>query len=175
MWMELENGRRKSMEKKMAKIQKVIDKLEKQKDGAFVSESKKAKLQNSIDEKVFEQNLIERSITDESAQKELYDFYVNNSVFTKIGNNLDKTGDALQSTGNSMVKAGAHTTAAVWTPALYVGYRGVKHLRNKPKNESVEQDLIELINEVEKAHKDGKITEAQKKDYVLDFVDNYYR
>lgn len=104
-----------------------------------------------------------------------YQETIANSKWTKAAEKMDSIGNKMQSTGKGMVKAGMHTTAAVWTPAIYLGYRGVKHVRNKPKNESVEQDLIELINEVEKAHKDGKITEAQKKEYVLDFVDNYYR
>lgn len=174
--MELEKGRRKRINKTIEKHLKNIDKLTKQQNGRFAGESKKQQLQEQIDKENYMIGLYtDLRNGDESAADKIQEALVNDSVFTKIGNNLDKAGDSLQSTGKSMVKAGMHTTAAVWTPAIYVGYRGVKHMRNKPKNESVEQDLIELINEVEKAHKDGKITEAQKKEYVLDFVDNYYR
>ena len=166
----------KRINKTIEKHEKNIEKLMKQQNGMFVNENKKRQLQEKIDKENYMISLYnDLKNGDESARVKLQDAYTQDSVFTKIGENLDKTGDALQSTGKGMVKAGAHTTAAVWTPAIYLGYRGVKHLRNKPKNESVEQDLIELINEVEKAHKDGKITEAQKKEYVLDFVDNYYR
>lgn len=166
----------KRINKTIEKHEKNIEKLMKQQNGMFVNENKKRQLQEKIDKENYMISLYnDLKNGDESARVKLQDAYTQDSVFTKIGNNLDKTGDSLQSTGKSMVKAGMHTTAAVWTPAIYLGYRGVKHVRNKPKNESVEQDLIELINEVEKAHKDGKITEAQKKEYVLDFVDNYYR
>lgn len=140
-----------------------------------ISKRKKAKLAEKNKEIEEELNEFRIKYDDPDIDTKAYEDSIEGSIFTKIGNNLDKVGTSMQSTGKGMVKAGMHTTAAVWTPAIYLGYRGVKHVRNKPKNESVEQDLIELINEVEKAHKDGKITEAQKKEYVLDFVDNYYR
>src|SRR5699024_9631765 len=140
-----------------------------------ISKRKKAKIAEKNKEIEEELNEFRIKYDDPDIDTKAYEDSIEGSIFTKIGNNLDKVGTSMQSTGKGMIKAGMHTTAAVWTPAIYLGYRGVKHVRNKPKNESVEQDLIELINEVEKAHKDGKITEAQKKEYVLDFVDNYYR
>lgn len=88
---------------------------------------------------------------------------------------MEAAGNKLQSTGKKMTKVGAHATGAVWTPVLYAGYQGVKHARKKPKNESIEQDLIELVKEVEQAEKQGKINEEQKREYIIDFVHNYYK
>lgn len=166
----------KRINKTIEKHEKNIAKLIKLQSGVFVNETKKQQLQEKINKENYMIDLYnDLKNGDESAAEKLRQAFIDDSAFTKLGNNLNKTGDALQSTGKGMVKAGAHTTAAVWTPALYVGYRGVKHLRNKPKNESVEQDLIELINEVEKAHKDGKITEEQKREYIINFVDEFYK
>src|SRR5690625_5191498 len=91
------------------------------------------------------------------------------NLATKSGN----AGQKLQSTGKSMQKAGLKTTAAVWTPAIYLGYKGVKKLRNK--DSTPESDLISLIKECEQAHKDGKIDEETMEEYITDFVNNYYR
>lgn len=176
--MSLDKAERKRIEfheKNIEKSRRKIEQYEKDLNKALISGRKKDKLQSWIVEENDKIEKQKRLIEDPGYADQLLEEMTENSKFTKIAKELEKTGDALQSTGKGMVKAGAHTTAAVWTPALYVGYRGVKHLRNKPKNESVEQDLIELINEVEQAEKDGKITEAQKKEYILDFVDYYYR
>lgn len=156
-------NKKEMMEWRLDKISKMEVKLNKTKN-----ERRREKLIEKIE-------MQKRLIDDPALADKMHQQNIDNSIFTKMGKGMESTGDKMQSAGKGMVKAGMHTTAAVWTPAIYLGYRGVKHVRNKPKNESVEQDLIELINEVEKAHKDGKITEAQKKEYVLDFVDNYYR
>ena len=156
-------NKKEMMEWRLDKISKMEVKLNKTKN-----ERRREKLIEKIE-------MQKRLIDDPALADKMHQQNIDNSIFTKMGKGMESTGDKMQSAGKGMVKAGMHTTAAVWTPAIYLGYRGVKHVRNKPKNESVEQDLIELINEVEKAHKDGKITEAQKKEYVLYFVDNYYR
>ena len=156
-------NKKEMMEWRLDKISKMEVKLNKTKN-----ERRREKLIEKIE-------MQKRLIDDPALADKMHQQNIDNSIFTKMGKGMESTGDKMQSAGKGMVKAGMHTTAAVWTPAIYLGYRGVKHVRNKPKNESVEQDLIELINEVEKAHKDGKITEAQKKEYVLDLVDNYYR
>jgi|SRR5690625_4335153 len=95
------------------------------------------------------------------------------------GNLADKTestGQQLQKTGKSMTKLGLKTTAAVWTPPIFLGYLGVKAVKGKKdKNSNPESDLITLIKECEQAHKDGKIDEEAMKEYITDFVNNYYR
>lgn len=151
------------MEWRLDKISKMEAKLNKTKN-----ERRREKLIEKIE-------MQKRLIDDPALADKMHQQNIDNSIFTKMGKGMESTGDKMQSAGKGMVKGGLHATGAVWTPVIYLGYQGIKHVRNKPKNESVEQDLIELINEVEKAHKDGKITEAQKKEYVLDFVDNYYR
>jgi hypothetical protein len=153
----------KVMEWRLDKIKQMEEKLEKTKNGRRR-------------EKLIEKIEMQKSLIDdpELADK-MHREAVDSSAFTKIGNAAEKTGDKIQSAGKGMVKAGLHTTGAVWTPLIYLGYQGVKHARKKPKNASVEQDLIELIQEVEKAEKDGKITEEQKRGYIIDFVDNYYK
>lgn len=166
----------KRINKSIQKHERNIEKLSKQQNGMFVNDAKKQQLQNKINEEQYMISLYERLKNgDDSAADELQQIFTEGSIFTKMGNQAEKTGDAMQRTGKGMVKAGLHTTAVVWTPPIYLAYRGVKAARNKPKNESVEQDLIELVQEVEKAHKDGQITEEQKRDYIIDFVDNYYK
>lgn len=88
-----------------------------------------------------------------------------------VSNQLETKGAALQETGKSMQKAGLKTTAVVWTPAIYLGYKAVKSVKGK----SAESDLVTLVKECEQAHAEGKITEAEMKEYVVSFVDNYYR
>lgn len=88
-----------------------------------------------------------------------------------VSNKLETKGAALQETGKSMQKAGLKTTAVVWTPAIYAGYKIAKNVKGK----SAESDLVTLVKECEQAHAEGKITEAEMKEYVVSFVDNYYR
>lgn len=88
-----------------------------------------------------------------------------------VSNKLETKGAQLQETGKSMQKAGLKTTAVVWTPAIYAGYKIAKNVKGK----SAESDLVTLVKECEQAHADGKITEVEMKEYVVSFVDNYYR
>lgn len=88
-----------------------------------------------------------------------------------VSNKLETKGAALQETGKSMQKAGLKTTAVVWTPAIYAGYKIAKNVKGK----SAESDLVTLVKECEQTHAEGKITEAEMKEYVISFVDNYYR
>lgn len=162
-------------EKNIEKSRRKIEQYEKDLNKALISGRKKDKLQSWIDEENDKIEKQKRLIEDPGYADQLLEEMTENSKFTKIAKGLDKTGDALQSTGKGMVKAGAHTTAAVWTPAIYLGYQVVKQSRKQPKNESIEQDLIELIQEVEKAHKDGKITEEQKREYIINFMDEFYK
>ena len=165
----------KQARKMMAKYQAKADKFNKQLEKKRLSDRKRAELEQLRDENLEWVEDYQKVIEDPSHADVIYQKHVDNSIFTKMGNTADKTGDRLQSAGKGMVKAGLHTTGAVWTPVIYAGYQGVKHFRNKPKNESIEQDLIELVQEVEQAHKDGEITEKQKREYIIDFVDNYYK
>lgn len=166
----------KKIDKSIEKHKKNIEKLTKQQSGRFMNESKKQQLQDKIDNENYMISLYnDLKNGDESAADKLHQAFIDNSKWTRAANASESIGNKMQSAGKSMTKAGLHTTAAVWTPAIYLGYQAVKQSRKQPKNETPEQDLIELINEVEKAHKDGKINEQQKKEYVIDFVDNYYR
>lgn len=88
-----------------------------------------------------------------------------------VASKTASTGEKLQKTGKSMQKAGLKTTAAVWTPGIYLGYKAVK----KVKGKSPESDLVSLVKECEEAHAAGKITEEQMKEYIIDFTNNYYR
>lgn len=88
-----------------------------------------------------------------------------------LAEKADSNGRKLQETGKSMQKAGLKTTAVVWTPAIYAGYKIAKNVKGK----SAESDLVTLVKECEQAHAEGKITEAEMKEYVVSFVDNYYR
>lgn len=151
------------MEWHLDKIRKMEEKLNKTKN-----ERRREKLIEKIE---FQKRLIDDPALADKMRQESID----NSAFTKMGKGMESTGGKMQSAGKGMVKGGLHATGAVWTPVIYLGYQGIKHARKKPKNESVEQDLIELIKEVEQAHKDGKITEEQKREYIIDFVDNYYK
>lgn len=90
-----------------------------------------------------------------------------------LAKKTEDTGNKLQQVGGAMQKAGLKTTAAVWTPAVYLGYKAVK--KNKDKNGTPESDLITLIKECEQAYKEGKIDETTMKEYITDFVNNYYR
>lgn len=156
-------------QKDVDKYQTKINEVENQLNDPETSKRKMSKLEKEreklIKKRDHSQYLKDRILTGE----------IEDSKWMKASNKLESAGNKMQSTGKKMTKAGLHTTGAVWSPLIYAGYQGVKHARNKPKNETPEQDLIELIKEVETAHKDGKIDEEQKRSYVLDFVDNYYR
>ena len=91
-----------------------------------------------------------------------------------LANKTESTGQKLQQTGSKMTKVGLKTTAAVWTPPIFLGYLGVKAVK-KNKNSTPEDDLIELVKECKQAHKEGKIDEDTMKDYITDFVNEYYR
>ncbi|GKV65496.1 MULTISPECIES: BREX-1 system adenine-specific DNA-methyltransferase PglX [unclassified Sporosarcina] len=88
-----------------------------------------------------------------------------------VASKTTATGEKLQQTGKAMQKAGLKTTAAVWTPAVYLGYKAVKSVKGR----SPESDLVALVKECEEAHAAGKITEEQMKQYIIDFTNNYYR
>ncbi len=47
---------------------------------------------------------------------------------------MQKTGESMQKVGKSMMGAGLKTTAIVWTPGLYLGYKGVKAVKDSNKN-----------------------------------------
>lgn len=111
---------------------------------------------------------------DAKAQQEL----IENSRWTKAGNALENAGNKMDSVGRKMQKAGLKTTAIVWTPVLYGGYKIGKSAFGKDKtanNNSPEQEFIGLINECEQAFKDGKIDEATMKFYIQDFANTKYR
>ena len=88
-----------------------------------------------------------------------------------MSNKLETNGAKMQETGKAMQKAGLKTTAIVWTPVIYAGYKVAKNVKGK----SAESDLVTLIKECEQAHADGQITEEQMKEYIVDFTNNYYR
>lgn len=99
------------------------------------------------------------------------------NFWTDLGEKTTTAGEKIGDVSKSVRKAGYHTTAAVWTPALYVGYRVLK--KNKSDNStsinSPEEHLISFIKECEQAHKDGKIDEGKMKEYIIDFTNTYYR
>jgi len=165
----------KQAKKMIERHQSLADKYSKQLEKKRLSERKRKQLEQLRDENLEWVQDYERVIEDPSHAEIIKQKHVDNSIFTKMGKGMESTGGKMQSAGKGMVKGGLHATGAVWTPVIYLGYQGIKHARKKPKNESVEQDLIELIKEVEQAHKDGKITEEQKREYIIDFVDNYYK
>ncbi|SFK94862.1 hypothetical protein [Salinicoccus halodurans] len=171
--MELDKKDRKRMHSLHVDIQNNNDLLSK--SDWLISKRQKRKLTEKNNKIETELNEFRIKYDDPEIDKKAYHATVENSNWTKAGNAADSIGKSMQSTGKKITKVGMHTTGAVWSPLIYAGYQGVKHARKKPKNETPEQDLIELIKEVEAAHRDGKIDEEQKRSYVLDFVDNYYR
>ncbi|MGH2319384.1 hypothetical protein ACRC6Q_16715 [Planococcus sp. SE5232] len=88
-----------------------------------------------------------------------------------IAAKADSGGSKMQETGKAMQKAGLKTTAIVWTPVIYAGYKAVKSVKGK----SPESDLVSLVKECEEAHADGHITEERMKEIIIDFTNNYYR
>lgn len=127
--------------------------------------------------KVLQERLVNENLTPKESKRitkeitKLEKMNKKSEFWGNITNKLEKTGGDLQRVGGSMQRAGLKTTAAVWTPAVYVGYKAVK----KVKGKSPESDLVALIKECEEAHKKGDITEEQMKEYVTDFVNRYYR
>lgn len=112
-----------------------------------------------------ERKKIEKSITKFKKMIEKSEFW------GKVAEKTTTTGEKLQRTGNSMTRVGLKTTAAVWTPAVFGAYKVGKALKDKPK----EDDLITVIKECQQAHKDGKITEDEMKQHILEFTNNYYK
>src|SRR5690625_1702839 len=109
------NMNEKRINKSIQKHERNIEKLSKQKNGMFVNENKKQQLQNKIDKEQYMISLYERLKSgDNSAADELQQIFTEGSIFTKMGNQAEKTGESLQKTGKGMVKAGLHTTGAVW-------------------------------------------------------------
>lgn len=140
-----------------------------------VSKRKKKKLAAKNEEIEIELDGFRTKYNDPEIEVRAHEESVANSKWTKAADKLESAGSKLQSAGDKMTKTGMHATGAVWSPVLYAAYQGHKLSKKQPKNESAEQDLIELINEVEQAHKDGKITEEEKREHIIGFVDNYYR
>lgn len=114
-----------------------------------------------------EQKRIEKEIKKLEKMQKKSEFWGNLAAKT------ENAGNKMQQVGGSMQKAGLKTTAAVWTPAIYLGYKAVKKARSN--NGTPEGDLIELVKECEQAHKQGKIDEATMKEYIIEFVNNHYR
>ncbi|MFB4471763.1 hypothetical protein ACDI16_02195 [Oceanobacillus caeni] len=110
---------------------------------------------------------IEKQITKLEKMNKKSEFWGN------LATKTEETGNQLKNTGKSMTKVGLKTTAITWTPAIYLGYKGVKKI--KEKNSTPESDLVSLVKECEQAYKDGKIDEDTMKEYITDFVNNYYR
>lgn len=94
---------------------------------------------------------------------------------------VQETGENLQNVGGKLMGAGAKTTAAVWTPALYLGYKGVKHASKKKSNvESLEVDsvekssLIEFVSNTEQALLNNVIDKETAIKIIKDYLDNKY-
>lgn len=176
------------MDKRQKKVQKNIDKYQAEADklekelSKNIRKGKREKLEAEYSAAL--ENLEDRRklYDDPDYIDVIHQKYIDNSIFTKVGNasgaigeNLKNTGESIQDSGRSALRGGLHATGAVWAPPIYLGYQAIKQSRKKPKNKTQEQDLIELIQQLEAAEKDGKINEEQKREFIISFVDDYYR
>ena len=100
-------------------------------------------------------------------------YIIKSDFWFKKAESFEKNGEMLKRTGKSMQKVGLKTTAIVWTPALFAGYKVYQNI--KGSTETPEQDLIELIKRCEKDYKDGKIDEQTMKEYIVKFTQEEYR
>ncbi|WP_339179183.1 DUF4428 domain-containing protein [Oceanobacillus sp. FSL W7-1293] len=107
------------------------------------------------------------------------------SKWDKISEKLIESGDKsinfgekLGEKSKAIRRAGYHTTAAVWVPPLYIGYRVIKKRKKNKQHDSInspEDHLIAFIRECEQAYKEGKIDEETMKEYIVDFTNKFYR
>lgn len=134
---------------------------------------------NVLKERLATEDLNEKEITEIDKELKQYAKGVKQSQFWGgLGDKFQSGGEKLERTGKKIQKAGYHTTAAVWTPALYVGYRVIKKNKKDKTNDAItspEEHLINFIKECEQGYKDGKIDEETMKKYIVDFTNNYYR
>lgn len=100
-------------------------------------------------------------------------YIIKSDFWMKKAESFEKNGEKLKSAGKSMQRAGLKTTAIVWTPALFAGYKVYQNI--KGSKETPEQDLIELIKQCEKDYKNGKIDEQTMKEYIVKFTQEEYR
>ena len=151
-----------------------------QKSNWVVSKGKKKKLEqqnieieNKLQEfriKYNDESLVEKI---KHENEVIHQENIENSIFTKIGNSMEKTGDKLDKAGRKMVKTGLKTTAITWTPLVYAGYKVGKVALSK--DETPESQYVKLIKECEQAYKEGKIDEETMKYYITDYANNHYR
>lgn len=173
-------------EKIIQRIEKQIEFLDKQlakyPEGPVYKSNMKRK-QKQLDKIQMQKNLI----ADPNLAQKIFQERVDNNVFTKAGNNIDKAGKSMKTFSDKMTKVGMHTTGAVWTPVLYVGYQGIKKSRKNKKEKEFQEDvrfyketrgtdsvIAGLATECEEAYKDGKIDKAQFKHFLNDYIDNMY-
>lgn len=148
------------------------------KSNLLVSKRQKKKHQEKKDKAIEELEQFRIKYNDPEIDLKAYEESVNNSKWTKMANTIDSTANKMDSVGRKMQKAGLKTTAIVWTPVLYGGYKVGKAAFGKDKqttNNTPEQEFIGLINECEQAYKDGKIDESTMKFYIQDFANTKYR
>ncbi|OFJ78146.1 hypothetical protein [Staphylococcus sp. HMSC056G08] len=97
---------------------------------------------------------------------------------------VERLGEELQRTGNKMMGVGAKTTAAVWSPALYLTYNGVKKvsensdtsnsniINNISNNEYSE--FVRLAINTENALENEIINKETAIKKLKDYLDNNY-
>lgn len=102
-----------------------------------------------------------------------------------LGHSMTSTGEKFQSVGNKMMSSGLKTTAVVWTPALYLGYKGIKHVKkqdasniNQFKNNNtdsfIQSELISFVESTERARKEGVITKEMAVETIKNYLDTKY-
>lgn len=173
-----------NIEDKLPSIQEnisIIENFDAYHDDPEVKEAiEKMKYQtDTLKERLATENLSEKEIDEIDKELKQYAKGIRQSSFWDgLGTKFESAGERLEKTGKKLTKAGLHTTAAVWTPPLYIGYRLIKKNKKNNKNVSInspEDHLIAFIKECEQGYKDGKIDEETMKEYIVDFTNKYYR
>lgn len=97
---------------------------------------------------------------------------------------IEKLGEELQKAGNKMMGSGAKTTAAVWSPALYLTYKGAKKVsenrdtvNTNVKNDSSNNEhseFVKLVINTEKALEHDVINKETAIKRLKDYLDNKF-
>ena len=148
------------------KRDELIGKQKEAKEGSF----KYRRLQKKIDKWTSTIEEYEKALDDPLYLDEIQKGYEDNNVFGRLQNSAEKTSDNLRTFSDKTAKAGLHLTGATWAPGIYLAYQTVKSAKRASKS-----DLVKLIKEVEEAENKGAVSPEQAREYIVTFVNDYYK